>query len=1133
MHSGLFDHLLDGLLLICRRIDGRAAHARPNPSTSRHMIGNRSPEWWSRALTLAERASVARAKTDALTGNPSKGTSAMVRPSRLERWRRQRPFDRPEFLARRLAVDALTERTFDAALETGVRDAVVRPPGWVDRMDEARRARVPDRDVEAARARDSIGLDLARALIEPFAVAALGSLFVEATRIHDEQPQTPFEPTRVTRLFEPALWNQLVTRGMKVGILELNVARVQGELVGDTPEARYADFAHRLRTTDGRDRIFAEYPVLARSLVTASDYWEATAVEFLEHLGRDAEDLQRAFGAGQALGTLSDLVVGAGDVHRHGRSVFVAGFSSGTRVVYKPRSLAAEVRFERLVAWLNDHGQSPALRAVHSIDRGTYGWAAYESYAECESADAVDRFYERLGGYVALLHALEATDFHYENVIAAGEHPMLVDLEALFHPRHALPPASNEPEWIGWDVLQHSVLRAGVLPLRAYANDDSVGIDMSAVSGGGAQRTPNRFPVLVDAGTDTMRLERDFVMLPESRNRPTVNGRPVDPTPYVEHLIAGFAATYRLLERHRDELIAPDGPVRSFAATPIRVVLRPTRQYALILGESYHPDVLRDALDRDRLLDRLWVAIPSRPELERVVAFEHADLVAGDVPIFTSRPDSRDLYTTHGTRIAGYFAQTGLDAALARIAALSEADLQRQQWVVRASLVALAPARHDATRVSGSSGRTSAAGAATQSGSFTDACIAAADRVARRLTALALRQDKRVSWLGLTLARERDWVIQPVGADFYGGTLGIALFLAHAADIARNGDHASLARDVVDQVVARLEALMPAEAGDVPGSIGAFGLLGGAVYGLSHVGALWRDSKLLDVADRVAARVHDGVTRDQQLDIVAGAAGSIMALAALDGVRNGGRARDLMRSCADRLLATAGTCGDGLAWKTKLAATQPLTGFSHGASGMAAALFTAGSALGEPRYTDAALAALRYERGTFDRVAANWPDYRILDSAAAPAAPSLMWSWCHGAPGIGLARLVALAHVDDGDVRHDLDVAIESTVANGFLSNDSLCHGDLGNLELLLRAGERGFGGPWEETLASEASRLVERLVRGDWRCGIPGGVETPGLMMGLAGIGYGLLRLGATDRVPSLLSLEPPRCGTRAGAER
>ena len=453
--------------------------------------------------------------------------------------------------------------------------------------------------------------------------------------------------------------------------------------------------------------------------------------------------------------------------------------------------------------------------------------------------------------------------------------------------------------------------------------------------------------------------------------------------------------------------------------------------------------------------------------------------------------------------------------------------------MVRASLVALAPARHDATRVTDNSGRTPAAGAATRNGSSTDACVAAADRVARRLTELALRQGKRVSWLGLTLARERDWVIQPVGADLYGGTLGIALFLAHAANITRSGEHASLARDVVDQVVARLEVLMSAEAGDVPGSIGAFGLLGGAVYGLSHLGALWRDSTLLDIADRVAARVHDGVAGDEQLDIIAGVAGSIMALAALDGARSGGPARNTMRACADRLLATAVTYGDGAAWRTKLAATQPLTGFSHGASGMAVALVTAGSVLAEPRYTDVALAALRYERGTFDRVAANWPDYRILDSAATPSAPSLMWSWCHGAPGIGLARLVALAHVADRDVRSDLDVAIESTVANGFLSNDSLCHGDLGNLELLLRAREREFGGPWEKTLASEASRLVERLARGEWRCGIPGGVETPGLMMGLAGIGYGLLRLGATDRVPSLLSLEPPRCRTSVGAER
>jgi lantibiotic modifying enzyme len=40
-----------------------------------------------------------------------------------------------------------------------------------------------------------------------------------------------------------------------------------------------------------------------------------------------------------------------------------------------------------------------------------------------------------------------------------------------------------------------------------------------------------------------------------------------------------------------------------------RVLLRPTEIYGRLLWESAHPDVLRDALDCDRLLDRLWLAL--------------------------------------------------------------------------------------------------------------------------------------------------------------------------------------------------------------------------------------------------------------------------------------------------------------------------------------------------------------------------------------------------------------------------------------------------------------------------------------------------------------------------------------------
>jgi len=54
------------------------------------------------------------------------------------------------------------------------------------------------------------------------------------------------------------------------------------------------------------------------------------------------------------------------------------------------------------------------------------------------------------------------------------------------------------------------------------------------------------------------------------------------------------------------------------------------------------------------------------------------------------------------------------------------------------------------------------------------------------------------------------------------------------------------------------------------------------------------------------------------------------------------------------------------------------------------------------------------------------------------------------------------------------------------------------------------------------ALNITEAERRG-LRWGLPLNVETPGLMTGLAGIGYGLLRLADPEQIPCLLLLEPP----------
>ena len=1091
-----------------------------------------SNRWWPRAFTLAERAGMRRGQNESQASEPA-STGAT---SRANRWRSQRPFDRPEFLARRLRIDGLTEIEFDALVDTippGV-SGVGEPPRWareVERADAIAReiAELPERPNDAS----SDGLAPVRAFVEPFVTAGMAHLHAEVRSIVSEHPRAPFDAERATQLFEPLLWGHLVGRALKVVILELNVARVRGTLVGDSPEARCAHFASQLRAGPVRDQIIEEYPVLARSMVTATDYWVESAREFLRYLAEDFDALEDTFVAGGDLGTLTALSGNAGDVHRRGRSVAIAEFSSGIRLVFKPRPLDVDHHFAELVAWINALGQAPELRAVQVLTRGDHGWAEFVPDAPCNSRDDVERFYQRFGAWLAVLHVLNATDFHYENVIASGEFPMLIDLEALFHPLPEAPNAGAEPEQLGWEALQRSVLRTGVLPFRAYDNEQSSGLDMSAMGGAGGQRTPNRFPVLVAPGTDEMRLERDFVSLPPSQNRPTLGGQLVDPAAFAGALVSGFTATYRLLLAHREALVAPRGPVRAFANDPIRVVLRPTRQYALILSESNHPDVMRDALDQDRLFDRLWVAVPSRPELERVIASEHADLVSGDIPMFASKPASVDLFTAHGEAIPGFFRRSGLTSAIDRIGTMSEDDLRHQRWVVEASLVALLPGMH-VTPASDEMVPEPRVQCDT-TGSSREAALRAARRVANHLVARALKEDDRVSWLGLTLLRERDWTIQPVGADLYSGAAGIALFLAYFDHVAGDAASRAVAQTVVRQLARRLAATLEvaaSEAAFAPSSLGAFGALSGAVYALSHIGALWADHHVVDLAERLVSALCDHVDADRTLDIVGGTAGFIMAASALEHVRSAPLTRRALRHAAECLIARGEERAGGLSWSTNLPASQPLTGMSHGASGIALALLATGRLLDHVPFGHAAIRALCYERSCFDPIRANWPDYRVLPGRDHNGSLAWMWAWCHGAPGIGLVRLDALGSSDDPELARDLAAALGSTARFGFGSNDSLCHGDLGNLELFVRAHELGYRGEWEDALAGHSSRLVTRVQKGHWRCGVPGGVETPGLMTGLAGIGYGLLRIAAPERVPSLLALEPPRVtiGLRGG---
>jgi type 2 lantibiotic biosynthesis protein LanM len=1048
-----------------------------------------SPDWY-RATTLRERAS----SLPEISGPPIQEALAT---RRMKRWREQPPFPSGSYFERRLAADGLGGDHLLYCLgepAEAVQKRLGESPDWLARL-AALFSSPPDSAREFWQAPDAAGF---LAAIEPMFQHGLERVEQGARALAGSHPDAPFEPRTVTEALFANLPPQLLSMIGRTMVLELHVARLDGLLSGVSAGERFQSFLDRLRQPAIAVALLQEYPVLARQLALRINQWAEFSLEFLERLAADWHNVQTSFGGEGDPGMLVEATGGAGDRHRGGRSVVIAKFSSGLRIVYKPRSLSVDVNFQELLEWLNARAGWSPFRTLRVLNRGDYGWVEFVPARGCNSAAELTRFYERQGAYLAVLYALEATDFHFENLIAAGEHPVLPDLEALFHPRIDTADL-RQAEALAGNAIAHSVARVGLLPQLAWGTGESAGIDLSGLGSVEGQLTPRPVPQWEGEGTDEMRQVRKRVEMPPGHNRPAFEGARVDVLDYTGAIVSGFDRMYRCLLTHRDQLLAGDGPIARFAGDEVRVILRATQTYASLLQESFHPDVLRDALDRDRLFDRLWTAVEQSPHLADVITAERTALENGDVPIFTTYPASRHLRTNSGEVLPDFTKESGMELARRRIQQLSEQDCSRQIWFIRASLAMLSKeAEHSRPR--------SGVQTANQTVADRGRLLEAACSVGERLEQLAVRGAEDISWIGLTFIDQKNWSLCPASLDLYDGLPGIALFLAHLGELSGEARFNRLARATLATVRRLASGTRPL------GAIGAFDGVGGVIYTLAHLSLLWREPSLLDDIRALVDQLPALIETDRRLDIISGAAGCIGALAALYGCAPSEQALAAAIQCGEHLVRNAMPQDRGVGWISQ-AATRPLTGFSHGAAGISWALLRLFEMSGDERFLATALRGIEYERSQFSSNLGNWRDLRAADGDEA-----CMTAWCHGAPGIGLSRLLCLPWIDGAETRSEVDTALQTTLESGFGGNHCLCHGDLGNIDVLLEAGL---------TTAAylAAGTVLESIECDGWLCGNPVEIESPGLMTGLAGMGYEMLRLAAPERVPSVLGLE--LCGS------
>lgn len=598
---------------------------------------------------------------------------------------------------------------------------------------------------------------------------------------------------------------------------------------------------------DGADpaawlEVFQLYPVLARALGVTWIHWRDAVTDLLNDLARDRRAIADAWADGDDLGSLEDVRLDVGDRHGRGRAVAMLAFSTGVRVLHKPRELRIAADFHRLLARLADHPDAPVpgLTSRTILVRDRHAWEQQVHDAGCADRGAVGRFYVRLGMLARLLVTLGGHDLTLDNVRVAGEHPVVVDLETLFRP---LPRtlADRAPDDGGAHATWwNSPAPTGLFtchvddPLAGGASASPLSPLDEAVAAASAV-TGDRPPGAV-AGAD------------QAPWLPSLRGQSVDPRDFHDDVASGYAAMGSWLHVHAGWLAGPDGPLEAMAGCTVRFLHRSSEVYQRLLDRSLEPASLGDGVSREIVLERAWRTLEVDPDALPLVEAEIDDLRRLDIPLLRARSDSDSVVLPDGHEVP-LFRGTGLGRARAALSAEPgrSNEAQEEEIALVGSLlhcldprprppgsadpVALVPDRHPGP----------------DHGRSLDAAV----RIAHQIRRHALQAGPGIGWIGVELDPVGAHLdITPLAPDLLNGTAGLAVVLAEVGRLAEDRGLTTFANDLATLLVGRLP--------DRPGPHGALGGLvgpGSLLHGLARVARTVEDPRLLAAVSAAASRL--------------------------------------------------------------------------------------------------------------------------------------------------------------------------------------------------------------------------------------------------------------------------------------
>lgn len=911
----------------------------------------------------------------------------------------------------------------------------------------------------------------------------------------------------ITCATRESLYTVLHSKLSRFLVLELNAARVSGRLNAKSSELRWEQFLELSSQRSFWDDLANQYPSLWRVDAIVRNRCMAT-LRFAERWTTDRHALEDLC-AGDS-GELNELSFGAGDSHRSGSTVAIVR-GEGWRVVYKPRSLAIDSALHGFMAELaGDHGSALNIRIPESMDRGDYGWVEFVAHRFAAGNEELLSFYRGIGHLLALMRLVSGSDLHAENVIAHGGTPVVVDCETLFTPK--IPPSRS-----GYgrafdragELIARTVLSVGLLPGRGIALGLR-GVDLSAVGMLPGQQPMQQQLGIVDAGSDKAHVGPVFVEAPVSQNHPSPRPALAEYWPEVLH---GFVELTDTLQR-LDAVGNLRSRLRVFEDCRIRVVVRATEVYAEIGRMLWHPVSLHDPkAARQRafvLLEKMAANVSVAPGDPDVINAEIDELLEGDIPYFSAVVREGRLSGPSGT----YWLPPShlLEAALED---WRSADFELERKVIQASLVSAYI--NDGWKSHG----TSVFRTHGRAGDLEARRRRQVAQIIRSIVTNAIHADDgTVAWIAPVLTAT-GWSVLPLQHDLYNGISGLALLLgAYLRETAAGRADAISELDRLFAATlhtlhlgdAKRERLSDEGLKVRPLPPGAYLGLGSQIW-TYLVLAHWEldGGNGLERARKLADQIPAAAAADDMYDLLAGNAGAIVPLLTLAS-KTGDESYVRMASQLGDLLHERALHQNGQAYWPRPDSPGGMGGFAHGVTGIGWALTRLARVNGSARHEQLAQEAFAFEDALFDDEEQNWRDLRMLEGTKTAA------QWCHGSVGIGLAHLNLDPKLTHAPTRKLVRRAAAATWRLGMGLNHCACHGDLGAWELLDHAIAAGEA-PKELSTSYLLDIILTSLEQHGPSFGMGRNAFTPGLLPGLGGVAYQLLRAHPEHELPSILT--------------